>query len=109
MSIAVVFLALLQAGSAASCRDVDGWVDGRLGRAPQADCSATGYRQAHRLGSALSSLEAEHAEIEGRLTGTPENGALRRRQRQIQIDLEAIRGVATVQHWPLESPQEKSR
>jgi hypothetical protein len=90
--------------SGSACDPVHGWDAGREGKPGNAACGADAYREAHRLGEALHQLKQEHAAIESRLATltAAEQGAQRRRQRQIMIDLEAIRGVATTHGWPLD-------
>lgn len=90
--------------SMATCKEVEGWNDGRIGRVANAACAAAAYREAHRLGEALHQLRSERDEIDLRAARlkAAEQAALRRRQRQIDTDLEAIRGVATIKGWPLD-------
>lgn len=102
-----MFLSLLFALATATppCTGLSGWNDGREGQNPRADCvAASDYAEAHRLGSALLELRNEHAGIAGRLDAADaaQRSTLQRRQRQIDIDLEAIRGVATTRGWPLD-------
>lgn len=103
----MMMLAVLAAAFAASdpaCEPVLGWNAGREGRPAIVACTANEYREAHRLGEALHQLNREHAQIEAGLAtiAAVDQGAQRRRQRQITIDLEAIRGVATTHGWPLD-------
>lgn len=104
MFLAPLLTLAFAAAPANECTDAAGWTAGRDGHAAKSACVADGYREAHRLGNALYELKREHGEIESRIdaTATEKQGELRRRQRQIDIDLEAIRGVATVNHWPLD-------
>jgi hypothetical protein len=104
MPLPALLVLLSAATSTPDCADVAGWNAGRAGRAAPAECATEGYQEAHRLGQALHELKREHADIDARAQTTPaaELGALRRRQRQIDIDLEAIRGVATTRGWPLD-------
>ncbi|MCX7557599.1 hypothetical protein OS187_12365 [Xanthomonadaceae bacterium JHOS43] len=90
------------------CSDTAGWNTGRLGKPAEAACSAEGYIEAFRLGEALADLHARHAALETRIAATPdEAGVLRRQQRQIDVDIEAIRGVATLRGWPIDTPSEQ--
>jgi hypothetical protein len=90
--------------AAANCAPVDGWNAGRGGRPPDAACVAAGYAEAHKLGDALHALVTERAAIEAGLgaLATGEQARQRRRQRQIDNDVEAIHGVATIKGWPYE-------
>ena len=104
MLIAPLLAMALAAPSIADCADVAGWNAGRAGQVVSTHCPEDGYREAHRLGEALHQLKQEHATIESRIASgdQADAGPLRRRQRQITIDLEAIRGVATTRGWPLD-------
>lgn len=86
------------------CAALDGWNAGRSGTEARATCDGEDYREAHRLGDALKQLQDEHARIERGLPGLEPaaRAAARRRQRQLEVDLEAIRGLATIKAWPLE-------
>src|SRR5687768_3153681 len=90
--------------AAAQCAPVEGWNAGRAGRAAPAACTAADYAEAHKLGTALHELATERAAIEARLPSLPaaERGQQQRRQRQLDNDIEAIHGVATLKHWPYE-------
>ena len=87
---------------APDCAAQAGWNTGREGKVAAEACRDEDYREAYRLGEALHQLKQEHAGIESRIATEADAGALRRRQRQITIDLEAIRGVATTRGWPLD-------
>jgi hypothetical protein len=102
--LASVLLGLLLAAQPAGCSEVDGWNGGRAGSPASTECKEESYQQAHRLGLALHELKTERAAIETRIDSLPQEkrGAQRRRQRQIDNDVEAIRGVATVNGWPLD-------
>lgn len=105
MILPLMVLAAL-AASPDACSETQGWDDGRAGSAPRASCTEPPYREAHRLGDALRVLKQEHAQL-GRAQASMDAGAklaAGRRQRQIEVDLEAIRGVATIKHWPLDIP-----
>ena len=100
----LLLVAAFTIAPAPDCTAQAGWNAGREGQVAAAACRDEEYREAHRLGEALHLLKQEHAGIESRIaSGTEADaGALRRRQRQITIDLEAIRGVATTRGWPLD-------
>jgi hypothetical protein len=100
----LLLVAAFTVAPAPDCAAQAGWNAGREGQVAAAACSDEDYREAHRLGEALHQLKQEHAEIESRIATLAEadRGAQRRRQRQITIDLEAIRGVATTRGWPLD-------
>ena len=84
-----------------ACLDVDGWNAGRLGQAADSECASEGYFEAHRLGEALAELRSRHADLDAQIAKEPERiGELRRQQRQIDVDIEAIHGVATLRGWP---------
>jgi hypothetical protein len=102
------FVLLLAA--APQCDPAQGWQAGREGLAA-ARCEAGDYREAHRLGQALHELRQERAKLLQALPGTPaaQQGALQRRVRQLDVDLEAIRGVATIKGWPLDVAPEPVR
>lgn len=87
----------------AACSAVDGWQDGRAGKGRHDGCAETEYVEAHRLGASLHELEVEHRAIARKLADAPgvDAGPQRRRQRQLDNDIEAIRGVATIKGWPL--------
>lgn len=106
--LATLLFSLALANPSPACAPVEGWNAGREGRNPDAACSDEAYRQAHRLGHEMYALVEEHDAIEARVAGLPgaEQGTQRRRQRQIDNDLEAIRGVATVNGWPTGITQE---
>lgn len=109
MPHALLLAAVLFANPAApGCGAVDGWNDGRAGTVAIVACRASEYLEAHHLGEALHQLRRERDDIDTRLVSVTlaEQNALRRRQRQIDTDLEAIRGVATIKGWPLDIAQE---
>jgi hypothetical protein len=98
-----LLLAAASAAPATGCTPLDGWNRGREGGPARAECGAD-YLEAHRLGDALHALKREHAELAQQNQGAApaQDGASKRRQRQIDVDLEAIRGVATTRGWPLD-------
>ena len=99
--LAIMFWLCSPTAHAAACADVDGWNAGRHGQRADSACTADAYAEAFRLGEALADLHARHAALETRIAAEPDDaGALRRQQRQIGVDIEAINGVATVRGWP---------
>ncbi|MFA7488289.1 MAG: hypothetical protein WCY72_09425 [Lysobacteraceae bacterium] len=106
---ALAFGLLPNAPAHAACADVDGWNDGRHGKTVKSSCEEDGYAEAFRLGEALADLEARHAALESRIQPDAEDaGVLRRQQRQLAVDIEAIHGVATLRGWPVGTPQEEA-
>lgn len=101
-------LLLAMFAAAAQCAPVDGWNAGRAGKPVAAACAAGDYAEAHRLGKALHELVTERAAIEAGLKSlaADEQGKQRRRQRQLDNDVEAIHGVATINGWPYEGAAE---
>lgn len=105
----IAFGLLPNASAYATCADVDGWNDGRHGKAVNSGCEEDGYAEAFRLGEALADLETRHAALESRIQPDAEDaGVLRRQQRQLAVDIEAIHGVATLRGWPVGTPQEEA-
>lgn len=92
------------ASAAAGCSELDGWNTGRQGQDASTECGESAYAEAYRLGEALADLQAKRAAVAGEIkAGTADDiGALRRRQRQLDVDIEAIHGVATLRGWPVE-------
>ena len=100
---------LLSTPAFADCADVDGWNDGRHGKTAQTQCQSESYAEAFRLGEALAELQTRHAALESRIQPDAEDaGVLRRQQRQLAVDIEAIHGVATLRGWPVGTPQEEA-
>lgn len=85
-----------------ACAEVDGWNAGRKGQPLESACVSEAYAEAHRLGAALAELRSRHTSLEQEITTNLDAnvGVLRRRQRQLEVDIEAIRGVATIRGWP---------
>ena len=104
--LVVLTLALGLPCSAAwsACTAVDGWQDGRAGKGRSDGCAEAEYVEAHRLGASLHELEVEYRDIARKLEAVPgvDAGVKQRRQRQLDNDIEAIRGVATIKGWPLD-------
>lgn len=93
--------AAIALAAAPACSEMDGWTAGRDGSSADTACTGDDYAQAHRLGAALADLRQQHAELEARIKAGADNvGVLRRQQRQLDVDIEAIRGVAMVRGWP---------
>ena len=83
------------------CTELDGWTTGRDGKAADAACTSESYGEAYRLGDALADLRERHAALEARIKPDADDvGLLRRQQRQLDVDIEAIRGVAMLRGWP---------
>ena len=84
--------------AAADCSPRDAWERVRGGEATQAACQADDYLRAARLARELGDLEAQRAQLEAALAGLADDsaavGQTRRRIRQIDVDIEAVRGVA---------------
>ncbi|MEJ5209124.1 hypothetical protein [Denitratimonas sp. CY0512] len=100
---------LLSTPAFADCADVDGWNYGRHGKTAQTQCQSESYAEAFRLGEALAELQTRHAALESRIQPDAEDaGVLRRQQRQLAVDIEAIHGVATLRGWPVGTPQEEA-
>jgi hypothetical protein len=97
-----------RSGSPTDCSASIGWSEGALGSTARADCVAEDYAQAHKLGDAMRTLLNERDEIEAELPDleAANRGEQVRRQRQIDNDIEAIRGVATIRGWPLDPHKE---
>lgn len=89
----------------ADCRPLDGWRQGGSGTAALPGCVNAGYREAHELGRSLHELQRERASLDVQIAASPESaGELRRRQRQLDIDIEAIEGLAVIERWNTASP-----
>ena len=87
--------------TAPDCADIAGWNTGRHGKPADAACTADAYVEAFRLGEALAGLTTRRTALDTRIDQSPEEaGTLRRQQRQIDVDIEAIHGVATLRGWP---------
>lgn len=102
---------LLITAASLDCSPQAAWKAGREGEAAARDCGTAEYREAHRLGQAVHDLRRERDAVEQQAArATPDAaGALRRRQRQIDTDLEALRGLATIKGWPLDLRPEPVR
>lgn len=109
-----VWLALLLAApwsfAQAACEAVDGWQDGRAGKGRGDGCDGAEYVEAHRLGASLHELQAEHRAIQRAIEAktVDDVGVQQRRQRQLDNDIEAILGLATVKGWPVDTATPRS-
>jgi hypothetical protein len=85
----------------ADCLPETAWLHGRDGRPATPGCRGEDYLGAHRLGAALHALRDEHRALEAELAAAPESrqGPIRRRQRQLQVDIEAVQGLARINGW----------
>jgi hypothetical protein len=74
---------------------------GSAGAPRDARCEDGNYEEAWRLGSSLRGLRAEVAALQVQIDAAgPEGaGAQIRQQRQRQIDIEAIEGLARINGW----------
>lgn len=89
----------------ADCTSIDGWQQGKGGIPDLPGCVNANYREAHELGRSLRVLQDERDALDLQIEQQPEEAsALRRRQRQIDIDLEAIQGLAVVEGWIAAAP-----
>ncbi len=104
---AALCLALPAAHAAGpDCTEIGGWNTGRDGRPADTACTTDAYAEAFRLGEALADLVSRRAALDARIARSPDDaGALRRQQRQIDVDIEAIHGVATLRGWPTSPPE----
>lgn len=110
ISACLALFLVIPAATAATnaCSALDGWNAGRQGQVAQTECDQDAYTEAHRLGSALAELHQQHTDVEKQIIAEPENaGALRRRQRQLDVDIEAIHGVAVLRGWPVDATTPK--
>lgn len=90
--------------AAADCSALEGWNSGRSGNVVASVCASTdSYLEGYRLGESLFTLEQQRKQLDEQIaadTDPASTGTLRRRQRQLDVDIEAILGVATVRGWP---------
>lgn len=108
---AASLLALLLAGCSESpptasttvdCSPAAQWRAGHNGDPATASCDQAEAREAHVLGSELHELRREYEQIAESLrvdSEAADAGARQRRQRQLQVDMEAIEGEARVRGW----------
>ena len=87
-----------QQAATPDCTPRQAWEQERLGEPLTAACQSDDYRRAARLARELSDLEAQRAQLEAAMADLSEDsaaaGQTRRRIRQIDVDIEAVRGVA---------------
>ncbi len=94
-----------QSGLSQYCLPQHGWHDGQAGTPAMPDCSEVGqgtYLQGWRLGDTLRGFRERVIEIEAEMRDLDDpqrKGVLTHELRQIEIDMEAIRGAATVEGW----------
>jgi hypothetical protein len=108
---AACLLALLLAGcgepapttsAAIDCSPTTQWRAGNNGEPAAPSCDQAEAREAHVLGSELHGLRREYEQIAEILRADSEAtdaGARQRRQRQLQVDMEAIEAEARVRGW----------
>ena len=88
-----------QQATTPDCAPRQAWTLVRGGEPLAAACQSADYRQAARLARELGGLKAQRAQLEAALaelaSDSPAAGQTRRRIRQLEVDIEAIRGVAT--------------
>lgn len=102
----ILFAALAGCRSpGADCMSVDGWQQGKAASPALPGCVNANYREAHELGRSLRVLQDERDALDQRIELEPQQAStLRRRQRQIDIDIEAIQGLAVVEGWIAAAP-----
>ena len=89
----------------ANCQPLDGWKQGGSGVSALPGCVNGSYREAHELGRSLNELRTERHALDEKIAETPaEAPVLRRRQRQLDIDIEAIEGLAVIEGWSSITP-----
>jgi hypothetical protein len=101
-AIAVLLSACADAPAPASdCSAQAQWRAGLERRLPDPSCSEDAAKEAHLLGTELAGLRSEFNELAEQFRDTTGDaaGALQRRQRQLQIDIEAIESEARIQGW----------
>jgi hypothetical protein len=87
--------------AAPDCSASAHWRAGLERRLPDLACTEPDAKQAHLLGTELAGLRAEFDDLDQQLKAADPQGAgaLSRRQRQLQVDIEAIEAEARVQGW----------
>lgn len=92
--------------AAARCDAESGWLAGRTGQPRDERCAANDYVAAHRLGSDLLDLETRRAALvaQREAAGDVDANAIARQIRRIDVDIEAIRGIAVTRHWSWGGP-----
>lgn len=84
------------------CDAAAAWLEGQQGAALAPACTGDdASAEAHLLGSELAQLRQREAQLKEQLGDAPADrqGALQRQLRQLQVDIEAIEGVAVVNGW----------
>jgi len=106
LSLSLTCLALIACDSPGfNCRPLDGWQQGGRGVTALPGCISADYRAAHELGRSRYTLRAEREKIDTQIArGEGDASELRRRQRQIDVDIEAIDGVAVISGWNQAAP-----
>ncbi len=90
---------------AADCQPLDGWQQGGRGIAALPGCVNASYREAHELGRSLNELRTERRSLDAKIAQAPaEASVLRQRQRQLDVDIEAIEGLAVIEGWSSTTP-----
>lgn len=86
---------------AQDCATASAWQAGLNGSARDLRCEDGNYDEAFRLGSSLRGLQAEVAALQVQIDalGAEAAGAQIRQQRQRQIDIEALQGLARINGW----------
>lgn len=86
---------------ARDCETASAWQAGMSGEARDLRCEDGNYDEAFRLGSSLRGLQAEVAALQVQIDalGSEAAGAQIRQQRQRQIDIEALQGLARINGW----------
>jgi hypothetical protein len=105
--VAITLVAALGAcrSPGADCQSLDGWLQGTSGSNVLPGCVNRTYQEAHELGRSLHELRTERDGLELRIANEPDAAAaLRRRQRQLDIDIEAIQGLAVIEGWATAQP-----
>jgi TolA-binding protein len=101
--IASVFLvACAASGPQPDCDASSAWNAGQAGVALAPECASdSAAAEAHLLGSELAQLRGREAQLQEAIgsAAADSQGALQRQLRQLQIDIEAIEGVAVVNGW----------
>ena len=103
LPIAVVALAACAgADPQPPCDAAAAWQAGQQEAPLAAHCAAdAGSAEAHLLGSELAQLRAQAAQLKAELEEAPQirRGAFQRQLRRLQVDIEAIEGLAVVNGW----------
>lgn len=107
-AIGKLLLLVATAGGAAGepCDGQRGFDRGRAGLEAAAHCGSDDYASAWRLGGELAALLRERDALAAGQSGrsAPEQNAAARRMRQLEVDVEAIRGVLQLRGIVVEGP-----